>query len=649
MKKKLVWFAVMLVSLLMAFSAASAATMTMPDGLKIIDVEAFYGDKSISTVVLPSGITEIRARAFANSSLREMNLPDSLTFIAEDALPSPTQLQVTATKGTYAYEWAGAHGFLVPAPVQNDLTGQNEKITVSWKAASGGADSYTVYYGTSSSFSAATAIPGITGTSHTITALEPGTVYYTWVKTVRGGEESLPSDRKSAITYPSAPTLKDPTVTTNSITLSWDAVKGASIYRLHYSMVDDFSTAVKIDNITETSHTIENLEHSTDYYIWSTSANASGGLRTTKALKVTTAADATTPLHKNSTPSLRKVTVNWEAFAGATSYKVYYSKNTDISVATEIAGLTGTSYEILNLQAGTTYYTWVKAVTASGDSKASNMKQALTYPAAPVLKDPVVSGNTVTLSWSAVPSADSYSVRFGTSSEYKNAGGVSGITSTSYTITGMEFNTKYYIWMEAYNGSGGARTVNALEVTTGTDDRTPKQSAPVGGQEKVTVNWTAVNGAGSYNVYYGTSASFAAAKKISGVKGTSSTITGLKRGTTYYTWVTAVQGGEESVPSNRKYVITYPQVAVLKTPTVSGNSVTLTWNAATGASWYYLRYSTSSDIEQPTVTTETTKNTTFKITGLEYNTTYYIWIVSGNSSGAVRNADAVTVKTGAAP
>jgi len=371
-------------------------------------------------------------------------------------------------------------------------------------------------------------------------------------------------------------------------------------------------------------------------------------LRTTNSLKVTTAADHAAPLQKEPTPSLRKVTVNWEAFEGATGYKVYYGKNSDISVATEITGVTGNSYDIPNLQAGTTYYTWVIAVTASGDSKASNMKQALTFPAAPELKDPEVSGNTVTLRWEKVPSATKYSVRFGTSDQYKNAGGVSNITSTSYTITGMEFDTKYYIWMEAYNGSGGARTVDAVEVTTENDDRTPKQSDPEGGQEKVTVHWTAVNGAESYHVYYGPSASFAAAKKISGVTGTSSTITDLKRGTTYYTWVTAVQGGEESVPSNRKYVITYPDVAVLKTPTVSGNSMTLTWSAATGASRYYLRYGTSNDVSQ-SKNTGYTNATTYTITDLEYNTTYYIWIVSQNGSGTVRNADPVTAKTGAAP
>ena len=50
--------------------------------LEVIEVEAFYGDDSLDEVVLPEGTVSIGSRAFANSSLRRINLPDSLTIIA---------------------------------------------------------------------------------------------------------------------------------------------------------------------------------------------------------------------------------------------------------------------------------------------------------------------------------------------------------------------------------------------------------------------------------------------------------------------------------------------------------------------------------------------------------------------------------------
>lgn len=69
-------------------NALADSTLTMPDALQIIEEEAFYGSTSIDKVVLSNKVKEIRARAFANSTLSEINLPDSLTFIADDAFVS---------------------------------------------------------------------------------------------------------------------------------------------------------------------------------------------------------------------------------------------------------------------------------------------------------------------------------------------------------------------------------------------------------------------------------------------------------------------------------------------------------------------------------------------------------------------------------
>ena len=91
---------------------AAANVLTMPTGLKIIEEEAFCGDTSIDKVVLPEGTTEIRARAFANSTLSEINLPDSLTYIDETAFDGLAGLTVRANAGSYGYDWAVTHGYL---------------------------------------------------------------------------------------------------------------------------------------------------------------------------------------------------------------------------------------------------------------------------------------------------------------------------------------------------------------------------------------------------------------------------------------------------------------------------------------------------------------------------------------------------------
>ena len=93
--------------------AKAAEAPVMPEELRIIEAEAFLNDKSLRSVELPEGLLEIRERAFAGSGLTSIALPDSLTYIADDALPAPeTKLEVSANVGTYAHDWAVRNGYI---------------------------------------------------------------------------------------------------------------------------------------------------------------------------------------------------------------------------------------------------------------------------------------------------------------------------------------------------------------------------------------------------------------------------------------------------------------------------------------------------------------------------------------------------------
>jgi len=86
--------------------------LTLPAALQIIEEEAFYGNTSIEKVIVPDGTTEIRSRAFADSSLTEIELPDTLTSIADDAFDNCSDFAVIAEEGSYAYEWAVEKGYI---------------------------------------------------------------------------------------------------------------------------------------------------------------------------------------------------------------------------------------------------------------------------------------------------------------------------------------------------------------------------------------------------------------------------------------------------------------------------------------------------------------------------------------------------------
>lgn len=90
--------------------SGTAATLNLPDGLTAIEAEAFAGDASISFVKVPEGTETIGSRAFADSGLTRINLPASLTEIADDAFDGCEGLIIAALNGSYGGEWCADSG-----------------------------------------------------------------------------------------------------------------------------------------------------------------------------------------------------------------------------------------------------------------------------------------------------------------------------------------------------------------------------------------------------------------------------------------------------------------------------------------------------------------------------------------------------------
>lgn len=105
------WLVLALVLVVMLFASASAekGVLTLPEDTRFIDHYAFKGVKGFSKVVLPDGVKSIGNYVFQNSSLKEINIPSSVTFIYPQAFDFCDIDLVIVTSGSYGERYCKEH------------------------------------------------------------------------------------------------------------------------------------------------------------------------------------------------------------------------------------------------------------------------------------------------------------------------------------------------------------------------------------------------------------------------------------------------------------------------------------------------------------------------------------------------------------
>ena len=167
------------------------------------------------------------------------------------------------------------------------------------------------------------------------------------------------------------------------------------------------------------------------------------------------------------------VTLKWPASPGATGYKVYSGTSAGGWIAAPIAtGVTATTYTSTGLTNGTTYYFRIKALNARGTSAFSSDGWATPEPPQPPAPA-VPTGLTATggnaqvmLAWIASANATSYNAYIGTSAGGWTAAPIAtGVTTTTYTSTGLTNGTTYYYKLRAVNAGGTSLFSSVVQAT----------------------------------------------------------------------------------------------------------------------------------------------------------------------------------------
>ncbi len=168
------------------------------------------------------------------------------------------------------------------APTGLTSTGKTDTtVSLSWNAV-GGASGYNVYSGGTK----LTATP-LTGTTFTATGLTQNTAYTFTVKAVNAAGESAASSGLTVttnMTIPAAPTgLTSTGKTDTTVSLSWNAVGGASGYNVYSGGIKLTSTP-----LTGTTYTATGLTQNTAYTFTIRAVNAAGESTASSGLTVTT-------------------------------------------------------------------------------------------------------------------------------------------------------------------------------------------------------------------------------------------------------------------------------------------------------------------------------------------------------------------------
>ncbi len=534
-----------------------------------------------------------------------------------------------------------APSILTPA---NSASAVPTTSVLSW-AASAGATSYTVSFGTSPNPAVAATTAN---TSFSPGNLAAGTTYYWSVAATNanGASSSSVSSFTTTLPLPGAPVNSSITNGATGVSatpmLTWLPVSGAVSYAVYFGTS---SSPALVATLAGTSYSPGALAPATTYY-WKVVATNASGSTTSATWSFTTALSLPgAPVNSSITNGAAGVpatpALTWLPVSGAVSYAVYFGTSPSPALATTV---TGTSYTPGALAPGTTYYWKIVATNASGSTTSPtwSFTTALPLPGVPV-NSSIANGAvgvaaTPTLTWLPASNAASYAVYFGTSS---TIGLATTTTGTSFTPGTLATGTTYYWKIVATNASGSTTSPTWSFQTVIGASAAPAATSPLNGATGVlsgsSLAWHASTGATSYDVYFGTTAS---PSYVATVSGTAYTPAQLSAATTYYWKIVAKNAVGPSNSSVWSFVTVQTLPAAPANPlpangaTGLSTSPALTWASSSGATSYQVYLGTS---VAPSLVT-TVSGASYSPGPLLAGKTYYWKVVAANTAGSTSSA-----------
>ena len=459
---------------------------------------------------------------------------------------------------------------------------------------------------------------------------------------------------------PGTPTIGTATAGNDSATVTWTAPAsngGESItgYKVTPYIGTTAETAQTF-NSTATTETLTGLTNGTTYTFVVAATNGIGtGSNSAASNAVTPATVPGAPTIGTATSENASASVSWTApasngGAAITGYVVTPYIGGAAQTATTFNS-SATTETVSGLTNGTAYTFKVAAINSAGtsaQSAASNSVTPATVPSAPTIGT-ATSGNTkATVTWTAPASnggaaITAYIVTPYIGGEAQTAQQFNS-TATTETVTGLTNGTAYTFTVAALNSVGeGSQSAASNSVTPATVPGAPTIGTVTGGNDSVTVTWTAPasNGGEPITGYVVTPyiGGIAQTATTFNSTATTETVTGLTNGTSYTFKVAATNSvgtGAQSAASSAVTPATLPGAPTMGTVTSGNDSVTVNWTApasnggATITGYIVTPYiGGEAQIAQQFNSSATTET----VTGLTNGTAYTFTVAAINSVG----------------
>ena len=659
-----------------SFSAAQLSYLVVPSTVETLGSQVFCTSE-INRIILPDNLTELGQYFFSwTSAINEIHLPASLrsipygcvaycyglteieipaavTYVGDSAFADCSALKkitfsgaapeftptcfsgVTATAYYPAYDASWTEnvrqnygGNLTWKPLNAIQLSVSPKsgatMSLSWKTINGAA-SYEIWYSTNGTDFTVLKSVGANQTSTSHTSLTAGTLYYYTILAKNGnGAVIAGSEVREAVAL-ATPTLKTAEASETGIKLNWTKASGADRYNI-YRSTEENGTYSYLESVQNGLNYTDTKASSGTTYFYKVRAYKKingtvyyGGYSNSidgKWVKV------------NSLSAEPKsgvtISLSWNVEKGANSIDLLYSANGTTFTVLKTVGASQTSTSHTGLTAGTRYFYKLSVKDKDGKIIGISPVRAAVALATPTLSS-VKSGATgITLSWSKASGADRYNI-YRSSSENGTYSYLESVQKTEkYTDTQVSDGVTYYykiraykkfdgtVYYGGYSNSGGAPYHKTIELSVA-----PKSGVTI------SLNWSAVSGAKSYEIQHSTDGINYSVLKSAGANQLSSSHTGLAAGSLHYYVVLAKdQNGNELSRSSVK------ATCALATPTINSSifeddsKIVLNWSKASGADRYNVYRSLSPD--GPYTYLQSVQHAeSYTDTTIEYGETYY--------------------------